>query len=267
MIWRGDAHRGEDAADAGADLCRDRPLCRSRSRRRGPRPGCSRIRELSRQAQDAASALFAQLFLSPKGDDLPPIDALGMFYEYPRADADRPARRRDDPPAGRPAGRGRSARSGRRAAAVPGRQAAGGRGARAGRRAARHGLSDQPQARPRHRGAARHPHRRSLRRIAPAAAAAGGARAERRRPPRSRARHHLQHHRPRGDPAALRHLLGVAALARGLRADRAVLRRPLARLQTAERGGEGRRDPRRGRICAGRGRASAWRASARNMRR
>ena len=38
--------------------------------------------EASRQCQDAAAALFAQLFLSPKGDDLPPIDALGMFYEY-----------------------------------------------------------------------------------------------------------------------------------------------------------------------------------------
>jgi tetratricopeptide (TPR) repeat protein/outer membrane biosynthesis protein TonB len=38
--------------------------------------------ELARQGQDAASALFAQLFLSPKGDDLPPIDALGMFYDY-----------------------------------------------------------------------------------------------------------------------------------------------------------------------------------------
>ena len=38
--------------------------------------------EASRQCQDAAAALFAQLFLSPKGDDLPPVDALGMFYEY-----------------------------------------------------------------------------------------------------------------------------------------------------------------------------------------
>lgn len=38
--------------------------------------------ELSRQSQDAASALFAQLFLSPKGDDMKPIDALGMFYEH-----------------------------------------------------------------------------------------------------------------------------------------------------------------------------------------
>jgi tetratricopeptide (TPR) repeat protein len=38
--------------------------------------------EISRQGQDAASALFAQLFLGQKGDDLPPIDALGMFYDY-----------------------------------------------------------------------------------------------------------------------------------------------------------------------------------------
>src|SRR6202020_902226 len=33
--------------------------------------------EISRQGQDAASALFAQLFLGPKGDDLPPIGRRG----------------------------------------------------------------------------------------------------------------------------------------------------------------------------------------------
>src|SRR4029077_16577195 len=38
--------------------------------------------ELSRQGQDVAAALFAQLFLSPKGEDMKPIDALAMFYEY-----------------------------------------------------------------------------------------------------------------------------------------------------------------------------------------
>jgi hypothetical protein len=38
--------------------------------------------ELSRQAQDNASALFSQLFLSAKGDELPPIDALGLFFEF-----------------------------------------------------------------------------------------------------------------------------------------------------------------------------------------
>ena len=38
--------------------------------------------ELSRPAQDQAQALFSQIFLSEKGDNLPPIDALGMFYEF-----------------------------------------------------------------------------------------------------------------------------------------------------------------------------------------
>ena len=38
--------------------------------------------DISRTAQDDAAALFAQLFLSPKGDDLPPVDALALFYEY-----------------------------------------------------------------------------------------------------------------------------------------------------------------------------------------
>src|SRR5262249_18989247 len=38
--------------------------------------------EVSRQAQDQASALFSDIFLSAKGDNLPPIDALGMFYEF-----------------------------------------------------------------------------------------------------------------------------------------------------------------------------------------
>ena len=38
--------------------------------------------DISRAAQDDAAALFAQLFLSPKGDDMPPVDALALFYEY-----------------------------------------------------------------------------------------------------------------------------------------------------------------------------------------
>ncbi|WP_375789028.1 tetratricopeptide repeat protein [Bradyrhizobium sp. Pha-3] len=36
----------------------------------------------SRLAQDAASALFVQLYLGPKGDEMAPIDALGTFYDY-----------------------------------------------------------------------------------------------------------------------------------------------------------------------------------------
>ena len=38
--------------------------------------------ELSRQSQDAASALFADLYLGSKGDDMKPVDALAMFYEF-----------------------------------------------------------------------------------------------------------------------------------------------------------------------------------------
>ncbi|WP_407188917.1 tetratricopeptide repeat protein [Bradyrhizobium centrosematis] len=38
--------------------------------------------EASRQAQDLASELFTQIFLGPKGDELPPVEALGMFYEF-----------------------------------------------------------------------------------------------------------------------------------------------------------------------------------------
>jgi tetratricopeptide (TPR) repeat protein len=38
--------------------------------------------DVARQAQDEAAALFAQLFLSPKGDDLPAVDALAIFYEF-----------------------------------------------------------------------------------------------------------------------------------------------------------------------------------------
>ena len=38
--------------------------------------------ELSRQGQDAAAALFAELYLGSKGDDLKPVDALAMFYEF-----------------------------------------------------------------------------------------------------------------------------------------------------------------------------------------
>lgn len=38
--------------------------------------------EAARQAQDMAAALFTDLFLTAKGDDLPPVEALAMFYEF-----------------------------------------------------------------------------------------------------------------------------------------------------------------------------------------
>jgi hypothetical protein len=38
--------------------------------------------EASRRMQDEASALFEQIFNGTKGDDLPPVEALAMFYEF-----------------------------------------------------------------------------------------------------------------------------------------------------------------------------------------
>ncbi|HWX86458.1 MAG TPA: tetratricopeptide repeat protein, partial [Xanthobacteraceae bacterium] len=38
--------------------------------------------EASRLAQDEASALFTEIFLGTKGDELPPIEALGMFFDF-----------------------------------------------------------------------------------------------------------------------------------------------------------------------------------------
>jgi tetratricopeptide (TPR) repeat protein len=38
--------------------------------------------EPARKAQDDSRALFSQIFLGTKGDDLPPIEALAMFYDF-----------------------------------------------------------------------------------------------------------------------------------------------------------------------------------------
>ena len=81
MIWRGDTievHTLEMLAKIYADIGR---FSESFAAVRVANLMAPNL-EVARQGQDAASALFAQLFLGPKGDDLPPIDALGMFYEY-----------------------------------------------------------------------------------------------------------------------------------------------------------------------------------------
>ena len=162
--------------------------------------------------------------LGPKGDDMQPVDALGMFYEFRELT---PIGRRGDEMIRRLADRLVAVDLLDQAAELlqyqVDKRLEGAARAQVAARLAMVYLTNRKPDRAIAR-AALDPHRRSLRRIAAAAAAAGGARAERHRPPRSRARHHLQHHRPRGDPAALRHLLGVAAVARGFRADRAVLR-------------------------------------------
>jgi len=81
VMWRGDgievkalvmmARLYSDAGRYGESLSADRTATRLQPNS-----------EASRQGQDEAAALFAQLFLGSKGDDLPPVDALGLFYEY-----------------------------------------------------------------------------------------------------------------------------------------------------------------------------------------
>ena len=80
-VWRGDAielktlnRLGQIYADTGRYI---ESLAAAKTATR-MQPNA----ELSRQSQDAASALFAQLYLSPKGEDMKPVDALAMFYEY-----------------------------------------------------------------------------------------------------------------------------------------------------------------------------------------
>jgi tetratricopeptide (TPR) repeat protein len=81
VMWRGDgievkaqvmmARLYSDAGRYGEALAADRIATRLQPNS-----------EASRQGQDESAALFAQLFLGSKGDDLPPVDALGLFYEY-----------------------------------------------------------------------------------------------------------------------------------------------------------------------------------------
>ena len=130
-------HRGQDAADAVADLCRERALSATRSTAARTATRLAAERGGLAPGAGPASALFTQIFLGPKGDELPPIDALGMFYEFRELT---PIGRRGDELIRRLADRlavDRPARPGRRAPAVPGRPAPRRRGARPGRRAPR----------------------------------------------------------------------------------------------------------------------------------
>ena len=169
---------------------------------------------LTRNIQSEAAKTFDALFLAGKGDALPAIDALGLFYDFRELT---PIGRRGDEMIRRLAERLVSVDlldQARRASAIPGRQPPAGRRARPGGDAACRDLSDEPQAGQGAGRAARDPHRRPLQRDPRAAADDRGARAVRHRPPRFRARGDRRPRGPRGAAAALRHLLGVAATGR-----------------------------------------------------
>ncbi|WP_284275009.1 tetratricopeptide repeat protein [Bradyrhizobium iriomotense] len=81
MTWRGDAVEVKTLqmlARMYADMGRYRDALAAARTATKLQPNA----DASRQAQDLAQELFAQIFLSSKGDDLPPIEALGMFYEF-----------------------------------------------------------------------------------------------------------------------------------------------------------------------------------------
>ncbi|WGD55605.1 tetratricopeptide repeat protein [Bradyrhizobium sp. CB1650] len=81
MTWRGDAIEVKTLqmlAQMYAEIGRYRDALAAARTATKLQPNA----EASRQAQDLASELFTQIFLGPKGDELPPIEALGMFYEF-----------------------------------------------------------------------------------------------------------------------------------------------------------------------------------------
>ena len=92
--------------------------------------------EMTRHIQDEAAATFEALFRVGKGDALPAVEALALFYDFRELT---PIGRRGDEMVrrlSRPPGRRRSARPGGRIAAAPGRPPAAGRRPRRSRGAA-----------------------------------------------------------------------------------------------------------------------------------
>ncbi|MEI8152886.1 MAG: hypothetical protein WCG92_14970, partial [Hyphomicrobiales bacterium] len=178
---------------------------------------------LTRNIQTEAAKTFDGLFLAGKGDALPAIDALSLFYDFRELT---PIGRRGDEMIRKLAERLVSVDLLDQGAEllqyqVDNRlQGA----ARAGGDTARGDLPDEPQAGEGAGRAARHPHRRPQQRDSRAAADDRGARAVRYRPPRLRARRDRRSRGPRGGAAARRHLLDVAAVAEGGGARRTAVR-------------------------------------------
>ena len=175
--------------------------------------------EMTRRIQDEAAAAFDSLFLGGKGDSLPAIDALSLFYDFRDLT---PVGRRGDEMIRKLADRLVSVDLLDQAAELLQHQVDNRlQGAARAQVAVRlvGDLSDRPQARPRDRGAARDPLGRSAERIAQPAPADRGARAIRRRTAGRGAGGDRQPQRSGDRAAARRHPVEGAALARGERAD------------------------------------------------
>ena len=222
--------------------------------------------DLTRKIQDEAAATFDSLFLAGKGDALPPIEALGLFYDFRELT---PIGRRGDEMIRRLADRLVSVDLLDQAAEllqhqVDHRLQGAARAQVATRLAMIYLMNRKPD-----RALATLQATRTaelVQRTARSAAAARGARAVRHRPPRPGARSDRQYRGPRGDPAALRYPVGGAS---------AGARRPSrSNCSMASAGATSRRSAtasaptscaRRSAMRSARSR-SAWRACARNMR-
>ena len=150
---------------------------------------------MTRRIQDEAAATFDSLFLAGKGDAMPAIDALSLFYDFRELT---PIGRRGDEMIRRLADRLVSVDLLDQAAELLQHQVdhrlQGAARAQVATRLAVD-LPDEPQARPGACDAALDAHRRAVERAAQPAPAARGARAVRHRPPRRRARGHRQYRR------------------------------------------------------------------------
>ena len=222
--------------------------------------------ELTRQIQDEAAVTFESLFLGGKSDGLPPVEALGLFYDFRDLT---PIGRRGDEMIRRLADRLVAVDLLDQAAEllqhqVDHRLQGGARAQVATRLAVIYLMNRKPE-----RALATlagDPHFGTVQRLARPAPATRGARAVGNGPARSRARTDRQYRHPRGDPLALGHFVGGQALARLGRADRDALRRALARLHTADRNRTLRHSARGDRLFARRG-ADRARAFPREIRR
>ncbi len=155
-----------------------------------PSTSCARrcwrtpIPTLTRKIQDEAARTFDSLFLAGKGDSMPPIEALGLFYDFRQLT---PIGRRGDEMIRRLADRLVSVDLLDQAAELLQHQVDNRlerRRARAGGDAAGDGLSDEPQTGPaRCPPCRRRAHGGSVERTARPTAAARGARHLRQRPP------------------------------------------------------------------------------------
>ena len=81
MIWRGDTVELQTLQQltriyADSNRPRDAFTAARMATRLSPNSA------VSREIQDESSALFAKLFLSGKGDELPTVEALGLFYDF-----------------------------------------------------------------------------------------------------------------------------------------------------------------------------------------